>query len=185
MDDKSALKALRKSDESALEWVIEKYSPYVGTVIWNVLGDRFSPCEHEEVAADTFMALWRNSKKIHSENLKSYLGAIARNRALSRLQSTRIEIPLEKDILDVTCDDPADLLQQKELHSILNTAVLDMTEPDREIFLRHYYYCQKVSQIALEMGINESTIKTKLRRGRLALAKYLKKRGYYLENQNI
>ena len=42
-------------------------------------------------------------------------------------------------------------------------------EPDREIFLRHYYYYQTVSEISQEMRLNESTIKTKLRRGRSRL----------------
>ncbi len=182
MDDKTALKHLRKADEGALEWIIEKYSPYVGTIIWNILGERLPHSDLEEVAADTFMALWRNASNIRSDNLKSYLGSIARNRAISRLQTARMELPLEDDLLDISCSDPADLLHQKELHQALRRAVADMTEPDREIFLRHYYYCQKLSQIASEMGIKESTVKTKLRRGRVMLAESMKKRGYSLEN---
>ena len=54
-----------------------------------------------------------------------------------------------------------------------------MSHPDREIFLRHYYYCQTVSQISGEMGINVSTVKTKLRRGREKLRKQLCEGGVY------
>ncbi|MBR4726186.1 MAG: sigma-70 family RNA polymerase sigma factor, partial [Lachnospiraceae bacterium] len=39
-------------------------------------------------------------------------------------------------------------------------------QPDKEIFLRFYYYCQSVSVIADQMQMNPSTVKTKLRRGR-------------------
>ncbi len=44
-----------------------------------------------------------------------------------------------------------------------------MGQPDREIFLRHYYYAQTVQEISRETGLNESTVKTKLRRGRMRL----------------
>ena len=41
-----------------------------------------------------------------------------------------------------------------------------MGQPDRDIFLRFYYYYQSIEDIALEMDINLSTVKSKLRRGR-------------------
>jgi RNA polymerase sigma-70 factor (ECF subfamily) len=48
-----------------------------------------------------------------------------------------------------------------------------MTQPDQEIFLRHYYYCQSVAVIAEKMKMNPSTIKTRLKRGREKLRQYL------------
>lgn len=48
-----------------------------------------------------------------------------------------------------------------------------MPEPDREIFLRHYYYCQGVADIALALDMNANTVKTRLRRGRERLRKEL------------
>jgi len=53
--------------------------------------------------------------------------------------------------------------------------------PDREIFLRHYYYAQTVQEIARQMGLNESTIKTKLRRGRMKLKDILTREGFLRE----
>ena len=41
-----------------------------------------------------------------------------------------------------------------------------MGEPDREIFLRHYYCFQNVADIALALDMNVNTVKTRLRRGR-------------------
>ena len=55
----------------------------------------------------------------------------------------------------------------------MREAVLSMTQPDQEIFLRHYYYCQSVSVIAEKMNMNPSTIKTRLRRGREKLRQHL------------
>ena len=56
---------------------------------------------------------------------------------------------------------------------MVRLAVTRLGEPDREIFLRHYYYAQTVTEIGRIMGLNESTIKTKLRRGRMRLKELL------------
>jgi RNA polymerase sigma-70 factor (ECF subfamily) len=52
---------------------------------------------------------------------------------------------------------------------------------DREIFLRHYYYCQPVKTIAAELEMNESTVKTRLKRGREKLKTILREGGYLNE----
>ena len=51
----------------------------------------------------------------------------------------------------------------------MRRAVEEMGEPEREIFLRYYYYAQSVREISQEMRMNESTVKTRLRRGRMRL----------------
>lgn len=53
---------------------------------------------------------------------------------------------------------------------------VDSMEPiDREIFLRHYFWHQPISQIAGEMQKNQSAIKSRLSRGREKLRKVLMK----------
>ena len=41
-----------------------------------------------------------------------------------------------------------------------------MPEPDREIFLRHYFYEQSAAEIALLLDMSTNTVKSRLRRGR-------------------
>ena len=54
-------------------------------------------------------------------------------------------------------------------------AVLGLEAVDRNIFLRHYFWGQGVRQIAQEMDMNESTVKSRLKRGREKLRAILKK----------
>lgn len=56
-----------------------------------------------------------------------------------------------------------------------------MPQPEREIFFRCYSYCQPVAQIAQQMALNPSTVKTRLHRGRQTLKETLTKGGYPIE----
>ena len=49
---------------------------------------------------------------------------------------------------------------------------------DREVFLRFYFYCQKTAAIAADMALNESTVRTKLNRGRAKLRDFLIREGH-------
>lgn len=178
MDEKRALQALRRHDESALAWFIERYAPYVNTIIFNIIGGVMSTLDIEEVASDVFLALWKNADKIRPGKVKAYLSATARNRAKDRLRGLGRELPLEEDVLTAADSDIEHDLEIREQAALVKRAMLKMGYPDREIFLRHYYYCQTLSQIAEEMGMNLSTVKTRLRRGRGKLKETLKKGGY-------
>lgn len=166
MTEDRALKKLQRGSEDALAWFITKYTPYVSTIVYNIIGDAMGGADIEEVTSDVFFALWNNAEKIRPLSVRAYLGSVARNMAKNRLRSHALELSLEDDILLVDPETPEARLEQRELHQAVRQAVLSMTEPDREIFLRFYYYCQPLADISEEMGIHLSTVKTRLRRGR-------------------
>ena len=66
----------------------------------------------------------------------------------------------------MTGDTAQRLAEEHERTRIVRKAIYDLGWPDREIFLRFYYYAQKISEIADEMHMNTETVKTRLRRGR-------------------
>ena len=173
MDENSALQALCAGDEAALMWFIDRYMAYVATIINNMLHPRLTAADAEEAAADVFLALWKNAPRIKPGGVCAYLGGIARNKARDALRSLREELPLEEDVLSIPGPGPDEALTERELAERTRRAVELMPEPDREIFLRHYYYCQGVADIALALDMNANTVKTRLRRGRERLRKEL------------
>lgn len=173
MDENSALHALYAGDEAALMWFIDRYTAYVATIINNMLLPRLTAADAEEAAADVFLALWKNAPRIKPGGVRAYLGGIARNKARDALRSLREELPLEEDVLSIPGPGPDEALTERELAERTRRAVELMPEPDREIFLRHYYYCQGVADIALALDMNANTVKTRLRRGRERLRKEL------------
>ena len=70
------------------------------------------------------------------------------------------------------------LLEEREQAELVRRALGELERPDRELFVRHYYYGQTVARAAEEMGLNPSTAKTRLRRGREHLKDYLREVGY-------
>lgn len=173
MDESSALQALCAGDEAALMWFIDRYTAYVATIINNMLLPRLTAADAEEAAADVFLALWKNAPRIKPGGVRAYLGGMARNKARDALRSLREELPLEEDVLSIPGPGPDEALTERELAERTRRAVELMPEPDREIFLRHYYYCQGVADIALALDMNANTVKTRLRRGRERLRKEL------------
>ena len=170
MTEQTIIKRIRARDPAGLEALIDCYTPYVSAVVWNILRYAMQPEDAEEVVSDVFLAAWNQSKALQAGKVKAWLAAVARNTAKKKLRDIGQDLPLEEDILELPGQAGPEIeLEQTEERIWVNWAVNDLPEQDREVFLRHYYYAQTVREIALEMTLNESTIKTKLRRGRAKL----------------
>lgn len=170
MREEVILRKMRSGDPEGLEDLMNRYIPYVSSVVWNILRSCMTAEDAEEVVSDVFLAAWNQAAEIKSGSAKAWLGAVARNKAKTKLRQMGHDLPLEDDILDIPdADTPANAAERAEERKLVRKAVSTLGEPDREIFLRHYYYAQTVSEISKVMRLNESTIKTKLRRGRARL----------------
>ncbi len=169
-------KSLRRGDLSALEELMDRYTPYVSSVVSRILRGR--KADVEELTADVFLAAWDSRDKLRPGQVKGWLGAVARNRAFNLLRADHENLPLEEDVLLLETDGPDRELDRKETARVVNAALSRLDKPQRELFVRHYYYGQTVQEAALAMGLNLSTAKTWLRRGRETLKTILEKEGY-------
>lgn len=182
MKDKKLLARLKRDDTAALAEVIRIFSPYVCAIAENVSGGALSREDIEELAADTFTALWYKRMSVEEGNLKAYLAAVVRNKTRSRLRSLHIIVPLEEDVPIAECSLPEEQYIVDEMSRVARQAVDSLPEPEGEIFRRHYFLYQKTQDIANHMGMNAATVRTKLARGRKRLMAYLAERGFDREN---
>lgn len=180
MDNNEIAKRLRLHEQSALEEVIQEYTPYVSTIIYNVTKGCMSVSDMEEATADVFITLWKNADKINGDTLKGYIAAIAKSRAKDKLRKTTAKT----NIIDIESAEFADEyslsdnLDSKLVSRDIQNSLDELGEPDREIVVRYYYYYQSTPKIASILGMNADTVKTKLRRARTKLKKLLTERGY-------
>lgn len=182
MREEIILQKIYAGDPAGLEALMDRYLPYVSAVVWNILRNSMPPEDGEEVVSDVFLAAWRQPSALRPGSVKSWLGAVARNKARNRLRQMDRTLPLEEDALEVPGpDDPPGEYERKLERKLVRQAVDALPGPDREIFLRHYYYAQTVEEVARCMGLNQSTVKTKLRRGRMKLKDTLTREGFLRE----
>lgn len=177
--DRKLLATLRAQDSRGLETAINRYSPYVAGVIRKVLGKFGTQEDLEELASDVFVSLWRSAADLREDSdLKLWLGVVARNRALKYLRSLRLNLPLEEEVLADGDEIPVRFWERQEETQLVLKAVMSLESTDRDIFLRHYFWKQGVRQIASELSMNESTVKSRLKRGREKLRTILKKEDF-------
>lgn len=174
MREEVILRSIRAGDPSGLEALMDAYIPYVSAVVWNILRGSLPPEDGEEVVSDVFLAAWDQATDLRPGHVKSWLGAVARHKAKNRLRRTGQTLPLEDSILELPGpDSPAGELERAEEQILVRRAVDALPAQEREIFLRYYYYSQTIKEISSHMALNGSTVKTKLRRGRMKLKEAL------------
>lgn len=168
VDDTKLLLQLKNRQKNSINKVIEIYTPYLSTVIYNMVGNGLPKEDVEEIVSDVFVMLWKNAEYIELSKgtLRSYMAAIARNFALKRLNKKKdyttlddVELPVEDNYRDIT--------------DTIWDAVMSLGKPDNEIFVRYYKFDEKLKDISKATGLNISTIKTKLWRGKRKLKKIL------------
>ena len=173
MEERQLLSGLKQKDEQALAACIRQYGAFAASVI-RAAGPGLPAQDVEELAAEAFVKLWQAAEwlDLSKGTLKSYLAAVCRNAARSRLRALRPVEPLEEDFLPASAQSLY-ALERRELEQLTRDALDSLDAQTREIFLRYYYHREKTAQIAREMGLNLSTVKTRLSRGRAKLREML------------
>ena len=170
-DEFKLLARLRNSERDSIDDAIQVYTPYLSTVLYNMVGNRLSKEDIEEIISDVFVALWKNAERIDLQKgtIRSYIAAVARNFALKRLNKKTDHTNID----DIEIEDTASLVEESAPGSAVWDAVMSLGEPDNEIFVRYYKFDEKIRDISKAMGMNISTVKTKLSRGKRKLRKIL------------
>lgn len=183
INEQVLLEGLKQDDLVCYEQLMDRYSPYVVTVVSRVADGQLEHGDIEELCADVFIKLWdkRKSLSIGEGKLKAYIAAIARNKTINLLKAKGkyLSIPLEDDFIDYTSPE-SEVLRQEE-GQLVNEIIATLPEPDKEIFLRRYFYMEKVVDISKRLGINVATVGTKLFRSKKKLEAALKERGVSYE----
>ena len=169
MKDKRLVIKLKNNTAGALDSVIRKYSAYIYTVVYNVLSG---------------IKLWQNSGNLREDKpLLPYLSVIALNLARNRLRENKSYAFCDNSILEaVQGDDFFEKIEKSEtVNMVLEAAENCLKEQDREIFIRYYFYGERLEKISAFLGLTLSNSKTKLCRARKKIREYLTERGYGVE----
>jgi RNA polymerase sigma-70 factor, ECF subfamily len=165
--DAELAQRLLERDDTALRAVIDAHGPYVLGMARRVLVDATLA---EEVAQDTFVALWRRPGAFDPDRapLRAFLLGVARNKAIDlvRKESSRRRttetLMAEAEAAVPTSDDSIDRVDTK---LSLRRAMAGLTQLQREALTLAYFGGRTYREVAEELGIPEGTAKTRLRDG--------------------
>lgn len=176
MNEKKLIEGIRNRDESAAAYAIDRYSRLLWSAAAPVLRNIGTAEDLEECVADAFVYLWEHPEKFDPArgSLKSWLAMIARSRAIDRYrQLVKQQTVSMEDVLLQTEMIPEASGLEEERRTVLMQALEQLTEPDREILLRRYYFDQKPKEIAKATGLTVKQVENRLYRTKQRLRETL------------
>ena len=125
--------------------------------------------------------LFRNMEEIRR---KAYILGIVKNQSLMILRRKRREARILCDIDEV---DETSLIDDRELYdicgdydkAIVRECIEMLGEPYSDVLLYYYYHEHTLKEISRIMNLNESTVGSRLTRGREKLIRLLTRRGLH------
>lgn len=185
MEDEKIVELYWQRQECAIDETRQKYGAYCRSIALNILADTQDAMECEN---DTYFAAWNAIPPHRPKVLSTFLGKLTRRISLDRFKARTAQkrggdtVPPSLDELAQCIPDGqslSDELEARELANLISQFLRTLPVRDRQIFLRRYWYCDSISQIAAHCGSGESKIKMNLLRTREKLRQYLRKEGVF------
>lgn len=138
----------------------------------------------EESVSDTYLKAWETIPPQRPNYFFAYLAKICRNFAFGKLdwknaakrKAEVVELTWEMQLC-IPDDSRSRQAEGKAIGRALNAFLEGQTVESRLIFLRRYWYCDTIAEIAARYQISESKVKTRLHRTRTQLSRFLEQEG--------
>jgi len=182
MKDEEIVNLFFERNENAISETEKKYGKYIAYIANNILGNE---SDSEECENDVLLASWNSIPPNRPENFKAFVGKIAREIAISRWRHnsakkrcpTEFEVSLD-EIAEVAADsDFSSEADSDEIGKAVSSFLRSVSEKERNVFIRRYFYGDAIKSICERMNVSESLVKITLKRTRDKLSQYLKKEG--------
>ena len=174
MQESDIIEKLKQKSPDGAEELVSHYGPLMKYVIKPILANEQ---DREECLSE---AVIRILEKVHLYDEQrgswtAWITAVTRSVALNKLRSLaspyeEVELTAETPSMEPT---PEERILQQERQRELRDAVDQLSQKDRMIFYRKYYYLQTTAQIASEIGMTERAVEGRLYRIKKRLRKLL------------
>lgn len=185
MEDTKIIELYWERNEQAILETQMKYEKLCKLIISSILSN---PRDVEEVVNETYLGIWNAIPPERPKFFKAFMCKIAKNIATTRLKYINADkrnpehvVALEEleGILSGT-DDIIHNYEAKEIAGYINQYLAGIDKEKRIMFVRRYWFCDSITDIARIMGLSDSKVKTTLFRVRKDLKRYLEGKGVEL-----
>lgn len=183
MEDSKIISLFFERSEQAVEELSQKHGAAIKKTAANILSDRL---DVEECVNDTYLRAWNSIPPQNPNSLVSYVCKIARNLALDRYHANRAE--KRKGNYGLVLDEMEECIpsninveteyEAKELTAAINRFLTSLSQEDRFLFVRRYWYADTVAELATMTNGSPNRISVRLFRIREKLKNSLIKEGF-------
>ena len=179
MDDKKIIGLYFSRDESAISETDKKYGKLCRYIAYHIL---YNEQDSEECVNDTYLRAWNNMPPKKPDVLSAFLGRITRNIAINRALYDNAKkrggefSQISDEALEIVSGND-DYCENMAIKEAINRFLAKLPRRTRVIFMRRYWYGDKISDIAQNLNITAHKASVRLFRLRQKLQDYLKKEG--------
>ena len=183
MNDKEIVDLYWQRDENAITESDNKYGARLTALSRNILG---TDEDAQECVWDTYHRAWGSMPTDRPDYLGAYLSRIARNLSITRYRKMKaqkrsagvdlIYDELSECLFDVGADVFARMMEG-ELSRTIDGFLSGLDREKRIVFVRRYFFSEPIKDIARDLNMSESKVKSMLHRMRESLARLLKEKG--------
>ena len=164
MREVEILELLQTHDEQGIEEVLTHYGPLMRYVSKPILRDKH---DMEDCLSEAVMRIWENFDTYDGDkgSFAAWVTAITRNTALNMIRQKNRHPENEiKEEMESTEPTPEEIVLREERQQELRRALEELSQKERNLFYRKYYYLQSTEKIAAEMGMTKRAVEGKLYR---------------------
>lgn len=164
------LSAVALRDRVAFEAFYRRTSPKIFAICLKLLRDR---SEAEDTLQDVYVTAWNQAATFNPQlaSALTWLGTIARNRAIDRIRRRRTQ-PLDEASAEEIVDDsptPAVLAQLSQERQRLELCLQALPETQRQAIREAFFTGSSYAELAVRMSVPLGTLKSWIRRSLLQL----------------
>lgn len=162
-----------------LDRIIDDYTPYLRTIIQNMVGNNLNEEDKEEIILDSFFILWKRYKEnYYIKSLSSYIAGITRNLVKEKFKKLKCTIDIEQCENLIGYSNLDIYSEEREEINELYKKISNLKEIEIKIINMFYYSSKSIKDIAKELKISEVNVKTRLHRIRKKIKQELKQGGF-------
>lgn len=128
----------------------------------------------EEIASSAFIKIWKNHHKLDSYGaIRAYLYKTVYHGAMDYLRKEKSRNRVEEAVAvpDISFNSPYDHLIRTETYRLVHAALKELSPGSQQIISMYYLEGKSTGEIARELNLHPSTVKTQKLRGLDALRK--------------
>ena len=185
MTDNEIMALMQNATTNGQKALFDKYYGYVYAIVSRIISGFGSTNDTEECVIDVFASVMMKLRPDEGMSLRSYIGAAARNAAISMRRSLASRSGFDvyaDDEIDEIADD-ADIeanSDRAELAELLLAKVGELGTPDSVIIVQKYYYNRTSAEIAGMVGMSAAAVRVRCGRAMKRLKKLLDEEGITL-----